>query len=250
MIRITKRDTFHHNFTFLIDLDSEEMIKSKKYEYRLTVTAGLTQILSSAFCYVNLKKIEETLACLTINLKPGLSETGSLSISAHLEIKHHSDPVFRQKRHSTPNLERKLLDLYSNLLNDSSFSDFTFIVKGKNFKVHKNILASVSETMRAMFTSDLKESVLGECIVDDIEPHIFQHMLKFIYAATIPVDLDNVAVDLYKAAHYYRIVELMEICKDSIHFLLSDCNAPEIFKFSTLYDIKDIQTDAWKIIKL
>lgn len=135
-----------------------------------------------------------------------------------------SAPIFCQKKHGTINSKLQLMDQYSRLLKNTTFFDFTFIVKGKPFKVHKNILASESETMQVMFTAQLKESVQGACIGDDIEPDIFQHMLQFIYAGIAPANLDDLSTDLYKAAHYYRIVKLMEICEQR-------------------------RMDAWKIVK-
>ena len=61
--------------------------------------------------------------------------------------------------------------------------------------------------------------------------------------------LVNIAMDLYKAAHYYRIEKLMEICEKSIHFSLSISNAQQIYELSTLYDMEEVKLDAWHIVK-
>lgn len=229
------------------------MWKSKKYQYRLTVSSGIStanKLYTGAYKAIEIKDIVyQGNCCPRSTLMNSLAETGSLSLIFKVEIRYLGDPICRQKRYCTTNAKLERMDQYVNLLNDSTFCDFTFIVKGKSFNVHKSILASASETMRAMFTTNLNEFVQGECRIDHIEPTVFQHMLQFIYAGIISAEIDNIAVDLYKAAHYYRIEKLTEICGENIRFNLNASNALDIYELSTLYDMEDVKTDAWKIIK-
>lgn len=104
---------------------------------------------------------------------------------------------------------------FRNILNDPTFSDFTFIVQNKEFKVHKAILAASSEVMRKIFTTDLRESNEGQCKIADIEPEIFENLLRFVYTGELPENLDGISLELFKAAHYYGISDLVEICKQS-----------------------------------
>lgn len=235
-----------------IFLRSEDLFKSNNFQYRVSGTTGLSKpqkVFESSFKTIDRKYIVDLSnkcpATITINAQ----EFGSLFITLNLEIMYRAGPIFCQTKYGTTNAKLEIMDQYLNILNDSTFSDFTFNVKGTKLKVHKNILASVSETMRTMFTTNFKESVQSECIVDHLEPDIFQLMLQFIYAGQIPVDLDNISIDLYRAAHYYRIVRLMDICKENIHFQLSVSNAEEIYELATLYDMEDVKVDAWKIVK-
>lgn len=231
------------------------MWKSKKYKYRLSGFIGIpatNKIFESNCKAIDEKRIVDySASCYRTALINSLSKTGSLYLTFKLEVIHFEDPIFRQKTLCTTHAKLERMDQYLNLLNDSTFSDFTFFVKGTNFKVHKAVLASQSETMRAMFTINLKEFVQGECIVDHIEPDIFQHMLRFIYSGNIAVnEFENISIDLYKAAHYYRIETLMEMCKENIHFRLNVCNALEIYELTTFYDMEDVKADAWRVVKL
>lgn len=233
---------------FHLIMRSEDLCKSKKYQYRVSSWSGSNEKALSSFEIIDRLKIVKDVAIQ--NVPELLSKNGSLILTLQVEIGYWTDPVSQHERLFKTKLNQKLVNQYFNLLNDATFSDFTFVVKGRSFRVHKSILASESEIMRAMFTTHFKESVHGECQVDDIEPDIFQYMLQFVYAGLIPENLDYVSMDLYKAAHYYRIEKLMDRCKENIRFILAVSNAIEIYELSALYDIEDIKVDAWKIVKL
>lgn len=231
---------------------SENLYNTHNFQYRVSGTTGTSEpkkVFESSYKTIDRKYIVDlSNKCLAISIT-NLLKLRSLFLTVNLEIRHWVGPIFSGTKYCAKNAKVEVADQYLNLLNDSTFSDFTFTVKGMKFKVHKNILASESETMRAMFTTNLREFVQAECVVDHIEPHIFKLMLEFIYAGKIPDDLDNISMDLYRAAHYYRIVKLMDMCTENIHFRLSVSNAQEIYELATLYDMEDVKVDAWKIVK-
>ena len=135
------------------------------------------------------------------------------------------------------------------LTDDSTFSDFTFIVKGKEFKLHKIILAAASPVMRRMFTTNMGESRENKCIVDDIEPDIFEYLVKFIYRHEVPENISEVVKPLYEAAHYYQVDHLKKICEECLLEESSEENALENFKWAELFDLEPLKLDAWEIIK-
>lgn len=239
-------------FELNINLKSENLWKSKKNEYRFSGTLGESgesfKIFEGNFTIIDTAEIRDS-SCYTDRSTLIHSGTESLILFFTLEIKQIMIPITRHRRNCATNGKLKLVDQYLNLLNDSTFSDFTFTVKGTNFKVHKNILAIESEPMRAMFTSNLREAASAECNVDHIEPDIFKHMLHFIYAGIISPNLDDISIELYKAADYYRIVKLMEICKENICFNVSATNALKIYELATFYDMEDLKADAWSVIR-
>lgn len=237
-------------FGLEIVLRSDAMLN--KFQYRISGTSGSSKsikLFDRDFKHIDRQRIFDRSNTCPRNRLINSLEFGSLFLTFKLEIKHPAYPIFGQKKNCRITKRLEVIDQNVRLLNGATFSDFAFIVKGIKIKVHKCILAGESETMRTMFSTNLKESVRAECIVDHIEPDIFHHMLRFIYAKIIPVDLDNVSKDLYKAAHYYRIKKLMEICENSIYFSLSVSNAQEIYELSTLYDMEEVKLDAWQIVK-
>jgi BTB/POZ domain len=128
-------------------------------------------------------------------------------------------------------------------------ADFKFIVKGKEFKVHRNILAAASPVFTKLFTADMEEAQNGECIVNDIEPEIFELLLRFIHKGKLLEDIDAVLTELYEAAHYYQIDELKEVCKKELPAMLKTENAEEMFHWAHVYDEHELKTAAWKIVK-
>lgn len=189
---------YSSEFYFKFQINLNETIELENLQFQVSVGSGSIRIVDSGFSEVK----ERVLTCKVCAEKKTLlnlvSKEGRLTIELQVELKYTPDPISFRKQLCSKNTKLQLADQYSSLLNDETYSDFTFIVQGKSFKVHKNILANVSETMRTMFASQLKETMKGECHVEDIEPSVFQNMLQFIYAGIIPANLDDVSFALYK----------------------------------------------------
>lgn len=138
---------------------------------------------------------------------------------------------------------------YSKMFKDPTFSDFTYLVKGKEFKVHKAVLAAVSPFFMRLFTSGMQESRESCGESDKIEPETFESVLKFIYEAKLPEKFEEVAQDLYEAAHYYDLERLKKICEKEILSQLCLDNAIELYTWAFAYDFEELKNDAWSIIK-
>lgn len=142
----------------------------------------------------------------------------------------------------------QLLGGISRMCDDEKFSDFTFVVKDKKFKLHKLVLAASSPVMERLFAADYEEKKTGQCQIDDIEPNIFNAMSRFMYTCTVPEKLCDIVCYLYAAAHYYEIQTLKDICLDEMQNNLSKENAVEVHSLAFKYDLELLQ-EAWKIIK-
>ena len=101
------------------------------------------------------------------------------------------------------NLGNKLDKLsvdFGALMSDKTHSDFTIIVKSKEFKVHKAVLSVRSPVFKMMFLSNMKEAADNKTEITDTEPSTFEKLLDFIYCGKIPEDLGIYAMDLFVAA--------------------------------------------------
>lgn len=147
-----------------------------------------------------------------------------------------------------PIATNELVKQMSNVITDETFSDFVFIVKGEEFKVHKCILAAASPVWRRTFTADYKEKESGRCIIEHTEPEVFKVLLRFIYFAELPQNLSELALALFEAAHYYEIESVQKICIAKLKEDLSAKNAVEIFTAAHRYGL-DLAGDAWEVIK-
>lgn len=108
-------------------------------------------------------------------------------------------------------------------------SDIVFKVKGESFKAHKLILAARSPVFRAQFFGLVGDPSLGEVVVEDIEPFIFEAMLLFIYTDKLP-DINEVmgsnsihmcsytvmVQHLLAAADLYNLDRLKLLCESKL----------------------------------
>jgi speckle-type POZ protein len=85
------------------------------------------------------------------------------------------------------------------LLNNGPFSDTVLVVDGREFNAHKAILAARSPVFNAMFEHEMKESRKGRVEISDIDPDVFNEMLKFVYTGNTP-QIQGMAEDLLAAA--------------------------------------------------
>ncbi|KAH0558172.1 speckle-type POZ protein-like [Cotesia glomerata] len=114
-----------------------------------------------------------------------------------------------------------LKELYNTKLN----SDFTIIVKGKQFKIHKAILSAHSPVLATLFTNDTVERQTNEVSILDIylTSEIFEKLLEYIYTDKVS-NLDQVAANLFEAAHKYQMTSLLKICEESLRESLNPEN--------------------------
>ena len=106
-----------------------------------------------------------------------------------------------------------------NLFDNMQFSDVNFNVGGREFPAHKLILAARSQYFAAMFKHPTKEQSTNQVKIDDIEPEVFDQLLRFIYTGRVPLDkLETMAAGLFIAADKYLMDELKMKCEN---YLLS-----------------------------
>jgi speckle-type POZ protein len=105
------------------------------------------------------------------------------------------------------------------LFNNMQFSDVNFNVGGREFPAHKSILAARSQYFAAMFQHPMKENSTNQVKIEDIDPEVFDQLLRFIYTGRVPLDkLETMAADLFIAADKYLMDELKMKCEN---YLLS-----------------------------
>ncbi|XP_046450188.1 TD and POZ domain-containing protein 1-like [Daphnia pulex] len=98
-----------------------------------------------------------------------------------------------------------------NLWIEKTLADVTFKFEEKVIKAHSAIVASGSPVFCAMFQNDFKEKIERTVEIKDIQPNVFDHLLRYIY--TGDADLDNVDVPgLLVASDKYGMGSLKEEC--------------------------------------
>lgn len=97
----------------------------------------------------------------------------------------------------------RLNNSFEELLETGNYSDLTLIVEGISFKVHKAILASVSDYFNVMFQK-FKEAGKNEIILEGISPEAFSGLLKIIYGPGVRYD-DPVFLPILVQARFLQI---------------------------------------------
>lgn len=136
------------------------------------------------------------------------------------------------------------------MLDDATFSDFIFVVQGEIFRAHKAILAPASPVFHKMFTINMEEMRDNKCKINDIEPEVFKALLRYIYGGGITSTKASFYMQLHDAAHYYELKELMEMCMNQVHKVLTLEDAVEAYKWAHIYEeAEKVKVATWKMIK-
>ena len=108
-------------------------------------------------------------------------------------------------------------------------SDVNFIIGGREFPAHKLILATRSEVFDAMFKHHMKENSTNQIKIEDIQPEVFQELLRFIYTGRVSTaTMETMAAGLFIAADKYLLNELKHECENYLLHDMSPDNCIEL----------------------
>ena len=114
-------------------------------------------------------------------------------------------------------LRQKLSDDFGRLLTDKEFSDIEIHCDDKVLPCHRNFLAARSPVFKAMLQADMKEKQSKKIVIEDFNPRTVAHMLKFMYTGYISVDdMEDLTIDLLRAADFYELDGLKEMCEETL----------------------------------
>jgi speckle-type POZ protein len=129
-------------------------------------------------------------------------------------------------------------DLFHRQLEESFeemlFSDFTFKVRGRKLAAHKNILAMRSPVFAAMFLHPTKEVQSGEVEIEDIDPDVFQELLRYMYTGSPQsTAMDVMAPGILAAANKYMLDQLKTRCETHLIRQMSAKNCLDLLTLTT-----------------
>ncbi len=145
----------------------------------------------------------------------------------------HKPPIIEDRRQNYQGLIQ-ILDQHEELFEKMLFSDITFNVRGQKLAAHKNILAMRSPVFSAMFTHPTKEMQTGEVEIEDVDPDVFQEVLRYLYTGlTRSTTMDVMAPALLAAAEKYLIDELKSRCETHLIRQMSAKNCLSLLTLTT-----------------
>jgi speckle-type POZ protein len=127
-----------------------------------------------------------------------------------------------------------ILGQLEELFEKMPLSDVTFIIRGQTFSAHKAILAMRSPVFAAMFLHPTKEMQSGKVEVEDIDPDVFQEVLRYLYSGlTRSTAMEVMATGLLVAADKYLLDELKTRCETHLIRKMSAKNCMDMLALTT-----------------
>jgi speckle-type POZ protein len=128
----------------------------------------------------------------------------------------------------------QILHQLEELFEKMTLSDVTFKIRGRKLTAHKNILAMRSPVFAAMFQHPTKELLSGEVEVEDVDPDVFQEVLRYLYTGlTRSAALDVMAPALLAAADKYLLENLIARCETHLIRQMSAKNCLDLLTLTT-----------------
>lgn len=245
-------------FNFTLKMLSEAW-KTSKYDYEMncmTPDKNFPNNFSSRrkVFGVNQTPIDKKIMTASDYLRTNAVLANCLKMNSYImefkvTIRYLGSTVVRSKIYDPYESNNEILANVRGLYRNQKFTDFVFIVRGKEFKVHKNILAGASPVFMKLFTSDMEESRTNQCKLDQFEPEIFERFLEYVYTGKAPESFGDHAKEIYTIADYYQLERLKLICQSEVYERLCVANAFETYKWAFQYNLQDVKTDSWEIVK-
>ncbi|GFR16762.1 TD and POZ domain-containing protein 1 [Trichonephila clavata] len=151
---------------------------------------------------------------------------------------------FNKRDEDNKILQKNILSLkddVKSLYNDPALSDTRLCTETKSYPAHIAILCARSPVFKAMFSSDMKESIRRKVDILDLNDDTVQRMLLYMYTDTLENLQWESALSLYKAADKYNIVSLRNQCVSFIERHLSPINVCEALELADRHQDEDFK---------
>lgn len=174
----------------------------------------------------NLKRLMQIMD----SLEPPLPETDSVQ-NTDRQHEHHQQVIAK----------------FAEFKTSDEFTDFTIKVRGKDFKVHKAILAAQSPVFRKAFTNGDETTEKTFTKIKNFSEESFGHFLDFFYCGRVDETVN--ALEVFELASVFEVAMLKGICADKIAETLSLTNALEVFNLGHHYNSDQLREKAFKVIQ-
>lgn len=138
------------------------------------------------------------------------------------------------------------LDL-ATLVDDEKFGDVTIQIDGQRFLAYKGILSARSAVFAAMFEHPMQESEENSVTISDIEPEVFEELLRYIYTDELTC-LETMAPRLYQVADKYAIATLKCVCRNYILKQISYETVADTLVLADMHGDQEMKKHAFRFI--
>ena len=140
-----------------------------------------------------------------------------------------------------------LLKTTDQLRKEGVLCDVRLLVEDQCFLAHRGILAASSPYFRGLFTNDMKEKILMECKLDQLQAAVMEPLLCYIYTGNVTLAEEN-AQSLVAAADYLLIQSLKDIGCQFLEGLLCPNKCFALRDFAERYSCDSLKNSATSYI--
>lgn len=134
-----------------------------------------------------------------------------------------------------------------NMFLNSTFTDVTIkSIDGVEFKVHKAILASRSDVLKAHFDHNSLETLTNK-IQSPFKTQVLEQVLTYIYTDNAPTILE-IPGELLAAADFYQMDRLKHLCEEALYQSLTVDNAIDILELADLHSATNLKRSTLEFI--
>jgi len=120
------------------------------------------------------------------------------------------------RNHRQAMVRHQFVQNLSKLRSAENLSDVKVICKGKVFPCHKLVLSAQSPVLKTFLTGDTKENRENRIVIKDSTPNAVELMLDYLYTGDVPIIAQDVVRDLLQLCDKYELLQLKEVCGESI----------------------------------
>ncbi|KAG5672663.1 hypothetical protein PVAND_002774 [Polypedilum vanderplanki] len=120
---------------------------------------------------------------------------------------------------------------------------------GSLFKVHGALFCGCSSYFKALFTSPLNQSEIGnEFFIAGVSKQVMENIIKYVYLRDCSFLNDSNVYEIYVISDYFGINGLMKVCVDFIITLISPKNCIALWLFARFRSMSRLSEKTWNFI--
>ncbi|CAL1275371.1 unnamed protein product [Larinioides sclopetarius] len=144
----------------------------------------------------------------------------------------------------TSDVNSSFAEAMESLLEEGTLSDVSLQAGSKSFPAHKCILSARSPVFKAMFSGDNNDKTSNSIEIPDLDEDTLRELLSYIYSDAVGEVEWQGAIDLYRAANKFELLELKRRCATSLKSDLSVSNVCAILSIADLHYDRELREAA------
>jgi len=132
---------------------------------------------------------------------------------------------------------------FKHIFNSPLGSDLSLNVDGHTgppIHAHRVILATRSDTFKAMLYQGMSESVKKDISFKDIQFPILSLLVEYLYTDTVEISTQNV-VELFVAADRFQVTRLRSLCENFFFQNVNEDNVCSVLELADKYNAKSLR---------